>query len=93
MPFSGQDKFASGSKRNRELSVQRMQQIRSGQWNQIPPDRTPKAREMERSRSKKEAILNPEYFRPSSTRERYKAANQRSIEGFMERIARLNSDG
>jgi hypothetical protein len=90
MPYSGQDKYGSVSRKTRERTVERMQEIRSGRWNQVPPDKTPAARNMELRRRTKERISDPGYFGNQNALKRQQEINQRSIQGFMERLSRVN---
>lgn len=84
MPFTGQNIYRSAPVESRERAVNRIQEVRSGNWNRIPPERSPAERYMATKNAQREYIRSGQAFK-GNARERQAELNQRSVSGFMER--------
>jgi hypothetical protein len=92
MPFTGQNIYGSGIVNSRERSAQRMQEVRTGNWGRIDPERSPSARYNASRNSQREYLRSGQAFK-GNFREKQADANQKSISGFLQRKQMIDQQG
>ena len=91
MPYVGQNIYNSSLSNSRNMSVEKINQIRSGQWGRIAPEQAASGRYISTKRSTVESI-NSGKFR-GTIRDKQSEANQKSISGYIQRKQAIDQQG
>lgn len=92
MPFVGQNIFKSSLVESRERSLNRMNEVRSGQWARLNPENTASSKYFSQKNAITETVRSGNRFQ-GNTREKLAEANQKSISGFFQRKQALDQQG
>jgi hypothetical protein len=83
MPFTGQNLFNSSPVNSRNKSLDRLNQVRSGQWNQLNPEKSSGGRYLRTKGPTMESIASGKFR--GNIRDKQAELNQKSVNGFFER--------
>ena len=83
MPFTGQNLFNSAPSNARNRVIEKINQVRSGQWNQLSPERTSGGKYLRTKNSTLESIASGKFR--GNVRDKQAQQNQKSVSGFFER--------
>jgi hypothetical protein len=83
MPFTGQNLFNSAPANSRGRSLDKVNQVRSGQWNQLNPERSSGSKYLRTKGSTMESIASGKFR--GNIRDKQAQLNQKSVSGFFER--------
>ena len=92
MPFVGQNLFNSSLVSSRERSLNKIQEVRSGQWGRVAPEQTPGGKYFSQKNLTSESLRSGTKFQ-GNVRDKLSEANQRSISGFFQRKQAIDNQG
>lgn len=84
MPYTGQNIYKSALVDSRQRSIDKIQDVRSGNWNRVLPEQTSSGKYMSSKASTREFLRSGQAFR-GNVANKQSELNQRSISGFLQR--------
>jgi len=74
------------------MSVERINQVRGGQWNRVAPEQTPSGKYFSAKNVQRDIIRSGQKFQ-GNIGEKLAQANQRSVSGFLQRKQAIDQQG
>jgi hypothetical protein len=92
MPYVGQNIFNSSLVNSRQRSIEKINEVRSGQWGRVMPEQTSAAKYFGTKQATNEILRSGQKFQ-GNVKDKLAEANQRSVSGFLQRKQAIDQQG